>query len=86
MSGRFGGNTTTGNLSLNSVDGNVPSEWEMYDLKTDPLEKTNLAYSGYTRTAEQERQFQRLKSRLARVKKYRLKPLPDTPVPLTPMD
>ena len=26
-----------------------PPQWEMYDLKTDPLEKTNLAYKGYER-------------------------------------
>ena len=52
-----------------------PPQWEMYDLKTDPLEKTNLAYPGYKRTAEQEREFKRLKAKLARVEKTRLKPL-----------
>ena len=30
----------------------------MYDLKTDPLEKINLAYSGYERTAEQDEAVQ----------------------------
>ena len=32
------------------ADGKVPDQWEMYDLKTDPLERTNLAYKGYKRT------------------------------------
>ncbi len=50
-------------------------QWEMYDLKTDPLEKTNLADKGYERTPEQEKQFQRLKRKLARVEKTRLRPL-----------
>jgi choline-sulfatase len=50
-------------------------QWEMYDLKTDPLEKTNLAYSGYERTPAQEKQLQRLKRKLARVEKTRLQPL-----------
>jgi choline-sulfatase len=52
-----------------------PPQWEMYDLKTDPYEETNLAYEGYERTEAQERQFQRLKRKLARVEKTRLKPL-----------
>jgi choline-sulfatase len=50
-------------------------QWEMYDLKTDPLEKTNLAGKGYERTPEQEKQFQRLKRKLARVERTRLQPL-----------
>lgn len=49
-------------------------EWELYDLSSDPLERTNLAAAGYDRTAEQEREFQRLKRRLAAVKRTRLKP------------
>jgi len=52
-----------------------PPQWEMYDLKTDPFEETNLAYSGYERTEAQEKQFQRLKRKLARVEKTRLQPL-----------
>ncbi|MCW2988033.1 MAG: sulfatase [Solirubrobacterales bacterium] len=52
-----------------------PLQWEMYDLKTDPLEETNLAFKGYERTETQEKQFQRLKRKLARVEKTRLKPL-----------
>jgi hypothetical protein len=57
------------------VDGKVPPQWEMYDLKTDPLERTNLAYGGYRRTAEQERQYKRLRRKLARVERTRLQPL-----------
>lgn len=52
-----------------------PTEWEMYDLKTDPEEKRNLAYPGHKRTEEQERQLKRLKAKLARVEKNRLQPL-----------
>jgi len=51
-----------------------PPQWEMYDLKTDPREETNLAYEGYERSERQEKQFQRLKRKLARVEKTRLKP------------
>lgn len=50
-------------------------QWEMYDLKTDPLEQVNLAHEGYERSPVQEKQFQRLKRKLARVEKTRLKPL-----------
>jgi arylsulfatase A-like enzyme len=49
-----------------------PPQWEMYDLKTDPLEKKNLAYEGYERSQREEAQFQRLKRKLARVEKTRL--------------
>jgi choline-sulfatase len=52
-----------------------PPQWEMYDLKTDPEERVNLAFSGFKRTPVQERQFQRLKKKLAAVEKTRLKPL-----------
>ncbi len=47
----------------------------MYDLKTDPLERANLAYQGYRRTPEQERQYKRLRRKLARVERTRLQPL-----------
>jgi len=50
-------------------------QWEMYDLKTDPLEKTNLAFSGHKRTPKQDEEFKRLKRKLARVEKTRLQPL-----------
>lgn len=57
------------------VDGKVPSQWEMYDLKNDPLEKKNLADKGYKRTPQQQKQFRRLKRKLARVQRTRLRPL-----------
>jgi len=47
----------------------------MYDLEEDPLEKTNLAFKDYERSATEEKQFQRLKRKLARVEKTRLQPL-----------
>lgn len=65
------------------VNGRVPSQWEMYDLKHDPLERTNLAHKGHRRTPAQERQYRRLQRKLARVKIERLQPLPDTPKPKT---
>ena len=52
-----------------------PPQWEMYDLKTDPLETTNLAFEGYERSDREEAQFQRLKRKLAAVEKTRLEPL-----------
>ena len=56
-------------------DSKVPDQWEMYDLKTDPLERINLAYKGHKRTPEQEREYRRLRRKLARVEKTRLQPL-----------
>jgi len=50
-------------------------QWEMYDLKDDPLEKRNLAFKGHKRTPTQEREFKRLKRKLARIEKRRLAPL-----------
>jgi hypothetical protein len=47
----------------------------MYDLKHDPLERKNLAAGRYRRTPEEERQFLRLRRKLARVRATRLRPL-----------
>jgi choline-sulfatase len=55
--------------------GKVPDQWEMYDLKADPLERTNLAYKGHKRTATQEREYRRLRRKLAKVEQTRLQPL-----------
>jgi choline-sulfatase len=57
------------------VDGNLPDQWEMYDLKTDPLEEVNLAYKGHKRTPAQQREYERLREKLAHVEKTRLQPL-----------
>jgi arylsulfatase A-like enzyme len=57
------------------ADGKVPDQWEMYDLKTDPLERTNLANRHHQRTPEQKRQYRRLRRKLARVERTRLQPL-----------
>jgi choline-sulfatase len=53
----------------------VPPQWEMYDLKRDPNEKRNLAAPGYKRTPLEEREFKRLRKKLAAVEKKRLQPL-----------
>jgi hypothetical protein len=47
----------------------------MYDLKSDPLETTNLARRGYRRTAAENAQFARLRKKLAKVQATRLQPL-----------
>jgi arylsulfatase A-like enzyme len=57
------------------VEGKKRPQWEMYDLKTDPLETKNLAFGGHERTPRQEKEFLRLKRKLARVEKTRLQPL-----------
>jgi len=50
-------------------------QWEMYDLKRDPLERNNLARKGHKRTPLQERNYRRLRRKLALVQKTRLRPL-----------
>jgi len=57
------------------ADGNAPDQWEMYDLETDPLERTNIAYKHHKRTPEQKRQYGRLRHKLAHVEQTRLQPL-----------
>ncbi|HEX4278994.1 MAG TPA: hypothetical protein VHZ74_26745, partial [Bryobacteraceae bacterium] len=51
-----------------------PVQWEMYDLRTDPLEITNIAYPTYRRTPEQDLEFVRLQNKLAEVERTRLHP------------
>ena len=57
------------------ADGQIPPQWEMYDLETDPLERVNLAHHGYQRTPAQEGEYLRLRRKLARVEQTRLQPL-----------
>jgi choline-sulfatase len=57
-------------------EGQVPSQWEMYDLHARPLEATNLAWEGCTRTPEQDAELARLRLKLAEVRETRLAPLP----------
>ena len=61
----------------------VPSQWEMHDLKHDPLERKNLGHKGYKRTLAQEKQYRRLRRKLARAKAAQLQPLHNTPKPKT---
>jgi arylsulfatase A-like enzyme len=56
--------------------GEVPTQWEMYDLKKDPLERWNLAHRPHKMTRAQRTQFRRLKKRLAHVEATTLAPLP----------
>jgi arylsulfatase A-like enzyme len=58
--------------------GKVPPQWEMYDLLHDPNERVNLVRQGHPVLDEHEREFRRLKRRLAAVQKTRLQPLPST--------
>ncbi len=57
------------------AEGRVPDQWEMYDLKADPLERRNLAYRRYKRTPTQEREYRRLRRKLEQVERARLQPL-----------
>jgi choline-sulfatase len=60
-------------------DPNLEPQWEMYDLACDPLERTNLAYSGYERSPQQEAEFLRLQADLAAAQQKRLQPIARTP-------
>jgi choline-sulfatase len=57
------------------VDGNVPDQWEMYDLEADPMERINLAHKRRRRTPVQQREYKRLRVKLAEVQRTRLAPL-----------
>lgn len=55
----------------------VEPEWELYDLKNDPLERHNLAGPLSKRNRRQENHFRRLRKKLANVRKRELRPLPN---------
>jgi arylsulfatase A-like enzyme len=55
-------------------DGNRPDQWEMYDLKQDPLETRNIAAPNFPRTRTQEQELARLRAKLAEVEQTRLQP------------
>jgi choline-sulfatase len=57
------------------VNGREPDQWELYDLRRDPLERVNLAWRGRRRTPEQQREYRRLRRKLRRVEQTRLRPL-----------
>ncbi|MFY9987769.1 MAG: hypothetical protein WAK31_23630 [Chthoniobacterales bacterium] len=61
------------------MNGTVESQWEMYDLLSDPLEVTNIAWLTYNRSPEQQKEYDRLRLKLEYVKSTRLQPLPDSP-------
>lgn len=52
-------------------------EWELYDLKNDPLEQHNLAGPHSRRNRRQENHFRRLRKKLAQVRRTQLQPLPN---------
>ncbi|MEP9364877.1 sulfatase-like hydrolase/transferase [Nocardioides sp. CN2-186] len=56
--------------------GKKPSEWEMYDLQRDPLERHNLAYKPAAMTPKQRAEFKRLRARIKEIEKRKLQPLP----------
>jgi choline-sulfatase len=53
----------------------VPPQWEMYDLKRDPLERWNLAHRPDRMNLVQRRNFRRLKNRLRHIQHDTLRPL-----------
>ncbi|MEI7625556.1 MAG: sulfatase-like hydrolase/transferase [Actinomycetota bacterium] len=62
--------------------GVAKTEYEMYDLHRDPNESRNLAASSHRRSALEEREYKRLKRKLARVEATRLGPIPGTAQPI----
>jgi len=57
------------------ADRDVQTQFEMYDRLKDPLETQNLAFAGFQRSNEQQKEYERLQEKLAVVKATRLQPL-----------
>jgi arylsulfatase A-like enzyme len=55
-------------------DGSAPDEWEMYDREADPIQATNLAWTGYDRDHKQEVAYRRLLALMEDVEQTRLQP------------
>ena len=58
------------------AEGGAKTQWEMYDLKNDPLERRNLTYRPKRMTPFQRAHFKRLRNRIRRIEKENLQPLP----------
>lgn len=58
------------------AEGKEKNQWEMYDLKNDPLERKNLAYRPKRMNARQRANFARLRKRIRRIEQNQLQPLP----------
>jgi len=58
------------------AEGDAKTQWEMYDLKNDPLERKNLAYRPKRMNAVQRANFARLRKRIKRLENQKLQPLP----------
>jgi arylsulfatase A-like enzyme len=56
-------------------NGQAPTEWEMYDLLNDPLERNNLAFRIDRRPLPVQREFARMRAKLEAIKQTRLQPL-----------
>jgi len=56
-------------------NGVAPDQWEMYDLKNDPLETVNIASPSHFRNKKQRKEYKRLTKKLRKVEKERLRPL-----------
>lgn len=55
--------------------GVVADQWEMYDLKRDPLETVNLADPSHKKNKTQRKEYKRLTKKLSDVERTRLQPL-----------
>lgn len=55
-------------------DGEKPDQWEMYDLKRDPLERRNLAHRPAQMTRFQRMHYRRLRKRLRHIERTTLAP------------